>query len=118
MITPTGDLRPVVRAVCFENRTGIAIWPPDAPYGDPDTTPRIGTVAALASAGTATSATTVTAKSVRRRRASMLNPFPLTAIPAGVVPRRDERQPHTYVHDDRQGSHRPGAKFPHEHWVD
>jgi hypothetical protein len=31
MITPTGDLRPVLLTVIFENRTGIAIWPADAP---------------------------------------------------------------------------------------
>ena len=59
MITPTGDLRPALRAVIFENSTGTAIWPFEAPYGEPETTPRIGTVPALATAGTAASPATV-----------------------------------------------------------
>src|SRR4029079_3238793 len=69
--TPTGDFRPVLRTVIFENRTGIAIVPPDAPYGEPDTTPRSCGDWALAMDGTAANATMATTTVARRVRVNI-----------------------------------------------
>src|SRR5690349_10679598 len=71
MITPTGDLRPVLLAVIFENRTGTAIEPFDAPYGEPETTPRSCAVWAPARDGTAANATMATTTAARRVRVNI-----------------------------------------------